>query len=107
MGFAETVESTALEVLRALKAHRALQTNVEFYAALLLEAVGFPPEAFTGVFAAGRMAGWLAHAREQAMIGLSSGRNRIMSGHGSTWPPEAQGYLPQGYLANVTTRTSR
>jgi len=67
--FAEQVERTALDVLRRMKPHRALQTNVEFYTALLLEAVGFPPEAFTGVFAAGRMVGWLAHAREQAMTG--------------------------------------
>ncbi len=67
--FAEEVERIALDVLRIHKPHRALQTNVEFYTALLLEAVGFPPDAFTGVFAAGRMVGWLAHAREQAMTG--------------------------------------
>jgi citrate synthase len=34
-----------------------------------LEALSFPPDAFTCVFAMGRMAGWLAHAREQAMTG--------------------------------------
>jgi citrate synthase len=67
--FAEQVEGSALAVLRELKPHRPLQTNVEFYTALLLEAVGFPPDAFTGVFAAGRMPGWLAHAREQALTG--------------------------------------
>lgn len=67
--FAESVERTALKVLAELKPHRVLQTNVEFYTALLLEAVGFPPDAFTGVFAAGRMTGWLAHAREQALTG--------------------------------------
>jgi citrate synthase len=43
--------------------------NVEFYTALLLEALGFPPDAFTAVFATGRMAGWLAHAREQRLTG--------------------------------------
>ncbi|MGF7171326.1 citrate synthase [Sphingobium xanthum] len=67
--FAELVEASALSVLRELKPHRPLQTNVEFYTSLLLEAVGFPPDAFTGVFAAGRMTGWLAHAREQALTG--------------------------------------
>jgi citrate synthase len=67
--FAEDVERTALDVLRAHRPNRVLQTNVEFYTALLLEAAGFPPEAFTGVFAAGRMVGWLAHAREQAATG--------------------------------------
>ncbi|WP_404713590.1 citrate synthase/methylcitrate synthase [Sphingomonas sp. MMS24-J13] len=69
LAFAEQVERTALEVLRVAKPHRTLQTNVEFYTALLLEAVGFPPDAFTGVFAAGRVLGWIAHAREQALTG--------------------------------------
>ncbi|MES2054760.1 MAG: citrate synthase/methylcitrate synthase [Pseudomonadota bacterium] len=66
---AEAVERIALEVLRAHKPDRVLETNVEFYTALLLEAVGFPTDAFTGVFAMGRVAGWIAHAREQAMTG--------------------------------------
>ncbi len=66
---AEAVEAAALEVLRRRKPERSLQTNVEFYTAVLLEALGFPPEAFTCVFAAGRMAGWIAHAREQALSG--------------------------------------
>ena len=46
-----------------------LQTNVEFYTALLLDALGFPREAFTAVFAMGRIGGWIAHAREQAISG--------------------------------------
>ncbi|MFA5965765.1 MAG: citrate synthase/methylcitrate synthase [Sphingomonas sp.] len=67
--FAEEVEAIALDILRAHKRDRVLETNVEFYTALLLEAVGFPPEAFTGVFAMGRSVGWIAHAREQALTG--------------------------------------
>ncbi|RWM21874.1 citrate/2-methylcitrate synthase, partial [Mesorhizobium sp.] len=35
----------------------------------LLEAAGFPKEAFSNVFAAGRVAGWIAHAREQQATG--------------------------------------
>jgi citrate synthase len=69
LAFAETVEQTALEVLRIAKPQRSIQTNVEFYTALLLEAVGFPQEAFSNVFAAGRVAGWIAHAREQQATG--------------------------------------
>ena len=42
---------------------------MEFYTALLLEALGFPRAAFTCVFAMGRMGGWMAHAREQALTG--------------------------------------
>ncbi|HTJ56322.1 MAG TPA: citrate/2-methylcitrate synthase, partial [Devosiaceae bacterium] len=35
----------------------------------LLEALGFPRDAFTAVFAMGRTAGWIAHAREQVLGG--------------------------------------
>ena len=69
LAFAESVEQAALDVLRVAKPSRALQTNVEFYTALLLEAAGFPKEAFSNVFAAGRVAGWIAHAREQQTTG--------------------------------------
>ena len=69
LAFAEAVEQAALEVLRIAKPQRSIQTNVEFYTALLLEAVGFPKEAFSSVFAAGRVAGWIAHAREQQATG--------------------------------------
>ncbi len=69
LAYAEAVETAALEVLRTRKPDRSLKTNVEFYTALLLEALGFPKEAFTCVFAMGRMAGWIAHAREQAVSG--------------------------------------
>lgn len=68
--FAEAVEQAALEILREHKPDRPLDTNVEFYTALLLEALGLPPASFTCVFAMGRVAGWLAHAREQ----LAGGR---------------------------------
>lgn len=68
LALAEAVEAKALELLSRSKPGRALQTNVEFYTALLLEAVGFPPEAFTCVFAMGRVLGWIAHSREQAQL---------------------------------------
>lgn len=67
---AEAVERAALSVLKRRKPDRPLDTNVEFYTALLLEALGFPREAFTCVFATGRVGGWIAHAREQ----ISEGR---------------------------------
>jgi citrate synthase len=65
LALAEAVEAAALAILKARKPDRPLDVNVEFYTALLLEALGFPPEAFTCVFAMGRVAGWIAHAREQ------------------------------------------
>ena len=69
LALAEAVEAAALHNLRLKKPDRPLDTNVEFYTALLLEALGFPREAFTCVFAMGRVGGWIAHAREQAMDG--------------------------------------
>jgi citrate synthase len=69
IGFAEKVEVAALAQLKAKKPLRPLQTNVEFYTALVLEAVGFPRDSFTNVFAAGRMAGWTAHVLEQEGTG--------------------------------------
>jgi citrate synthase len=70
LAFAEAVETAALAILKARKPDRSLQTNVEFYTALLLEALAYPPSAFTCVFATGRVCGWIAHAREQ----LAGGR---------------------------------
>ncbi len=66
---AEAVEAAALDILKRRKPDRPLNTNVEFYTAVLLEALGFPHEAFTCVFASGRIAGWIAHAREQVLSG--------------------------------------
>ncbi len=69
LALAEAVEAAALGLLRHKKPERALDTNVEFYTALLLEALAIPREAFTCVFAMGRVGGWIAHAREQVLRG--------------------------------------
>jgi citrate synthase len=63
--YAEAVEQAALVVLAKRKPSRSLQTNHEFYTALLLEALGLPRDAFTGAFAVARVVGWIAHALEQ------------------------------------------
>lgn len=62
---AESVERRALAMLARRKTGRRLDVNVEFYTALLLEALGIPRAGFTALFAAGRAAGWIAHVREQ------------------------------------------
>ncbi len=63
--FAEQVEAAALGVLADRKKGRVLETNVEFYTALVLEALKLPRESFTMIFATGRVAGWTAHILEQ------------------------------------------
>ncbi len=40
---------------------RKLYPNVDFYSGLIYQAMGFPVEMFTVLFALGRMVGWLAH----------------------------------------------
>ncbi|MDB5430921.1 MAG: citrate synthase [Caulobacter sp.] len=69
LAFAQAVEQAVLTILRERKPNRPLDVNVEFYTALLLEALAIPPAAFTCVFAMGRVAGWIAHAREQLIGG--------------------------------------
>jgi len=66
---ARSVEATALRLLRERKPDRPLDTNVEFYTALLLHGLGFPTGLFTPIFAVGRVAGWTAHALEQLATG--------------------------------------
>ncbi len=43
---------------------RKLYPNVDFYSGLIYEAMGFPPDYFTVLFAIGRTAGWLAQWHE-------------------------------------------
>jgi citrate synthase len=62
---ARTVEAEAIRLLEVYKPGRRLQTNVEFYTALLLHGLGFDVELFTPTFAMGRVSGWIAHALEQ------------------------------------------
>lgn len=69
LGLAEAVEAAALDILSERKAGRRLDVNVEFYTALLLDAVGVPRSGFTPLFATGRVVGWLAHAGEQVASG--------------------------------------
>jgi citrate synthase len=91
---AERVEEVALRALRETRPNARLYTNVEYYSAVVLEAVGLSPELFTPTFAVARTAGWSAHALEQAAdnrlirpdvqyVGPAKGRRwpRAISGH--------------------------
>ncbi|MBR0692108.1 citrate synthase/methylcitrate synthase [Bradyrhizobium lablabi] len=67
--FASEVEVYIREALRRKNPARPLETNVEFFTAILLDALEIPRQAFTPVFAAARAAGWTAHAKEQQRTG--------------------------------------
>ena len=67
--FAGEVEAYIRAALRRKNPDRPLDTNVEFFTAILLDALKIPRQAFTPIFAAARAAGWTAHAREQQRCG--------------------------------------
>lgn len=69
LAVARAVEAAAEEALAARYPNRCLRANVEFYTAILLEAIGVQRELFTPMFAAGRVVGWLAHIDEEAAVG--------------------------------------
>ena len=66
---ARAVETAAAKILREKKPDRPMAANVEFYTAVLLDAVGLPREQFSPTFAVGRVAGWCAHVLEQRRCG--------------------------------------
>jgi len=66
---AEALERAALAELQARKPDRVLATNVEFWSAVVLDNANVPPELFTPMFTAARVAGWSAHILEQKREG--------------------------------------
>jgi len=62
---ARIVEREILAALERAKPGRRLQTNVEFYTALLLHGIGLGGDLFSPTFAVGRVGGWTAHVLEQ------------------------------------------
>jgi len=66
---ARAVERAAAKILHERKPDRPLAANVEFYTAVLLDAVGLPREQFSATFAVSRIAGWSAHVLEQRRTG--------------------------------------
>ncbi|MDC3958823.1 citrate synthase [Polyangium jinanense] len=69
LALARATERAAETQLAERHPDRPLKANVEFYTAVLLDAVGLPRELFTPTFAVGRAAGWCAHVEEQRRAG--------------------------------------
>ena len=85
---ARAVEAEALRLLEEYKPGRRLQTNVEFYTALLLHGLGFGVELFTPTFAISRLSGWIAHAFEQRRA------NRIIRPQSEYVGPRERKWVP-------------
>src|SRR4051795_7582554 len=64
LALAKAVEQAGIKVLNEAKPGRNLNTNVEFYTALLLRELGLSADLFSPTFAVGRTAGWIAHILE-------------------------------------------
>jgi citrate synthase len=66
---AAALEKAALTELRERRPDRVLETNVEFWAAVLLDFAEVPASMFTPMFTCARSAGWSAHVLEQKKTG--------------------------------------
>lgn len=60
------IEERILRVLREHKPDHPIQTNVEYYASVVMELAGLPRAMFTPTFTVSRVVGWTAHILEQA-----------------------------------------
>src|SRR5919202_3484926 len=88
---ARSVEATAIRLLNDYKPGRRLQTNVEFYTALLLHGLGLDVPLFTPIFAMSRVSGWIAHAFEQRRTNrIIRPQSEYAGPRGRTWtqPPQ-------------------
>ncbi|MGH3246127.1 MAG: citrate synthase, partial [Trebonia sp.] len=63
------LEAAALAELRARRPDRVLETNVEFWAAIILDFAQVPADITPSMFTCARTAGWAAHIMEQKLTG--------------------------------------
>ena len=63
------LENAALKELRERRPDRPVETNVEFWAAIVLDFAEVPSHMFTSMFTCARTAGWCAHILEQKQTG--------------------------------------
>jgi citrate synthase len=85
---AAKVEETALMILHEEHPERPQATNVEFYSAGVLQAIGLPKEYFPPTFAVSRASGWTAHVLEQ------SANNRLIRPQSEYIGPEPRKPVP-------------
>ena len=105
---ARELEKIALEDEYFVK--RKLYPNVDFYSGLIYEALEFPPEMFTVLFAIGRTPGWLAQWRSwsRTRSRRSPGRSRSTPGSGpGTSCRSTSADHHGGSAANGTLRSRR
>ncbi|MGA0410160.1 MAG: citrate synthase 2 [Candidatus Nanopelagicaceae bacterium] len=89
---AKALEEAALAELRERRTDRVLETNVEFWAAVLLDFAEVPPHMFTPMFTSARTAGWSAHVLEQKRTGRLIRPSARYVGKGPRKPEAVDGW---------------
>jgi len=89
---AVALEQAALAELHERHPERVLETNVEFWAAIVLDFAEVPGPMFTSMFTAARTAGWSAHILEQKQTGRLVRPSARYIGHGPRKPDSVAGY---------------
>lgn len=97
---AEALEKAALEELHARRPDRVLATNVEFWAAIVLDFAEVPAHMFTSMFSCARTAGWSAHILEQKRTGRLVRPSATYVGPGTRDPRSIPGYDQLADLGN-------
>ena len=90
---AVALEKAALDELRARRPDRVLETNVEFWAAIVLDFAEVPAHMFTAMFTCARTAGWSAHILEQKGTGRLIRPSARYVGPGPRKPEEVEGSI--------------
>ncbi len=106
---AEALEKAALSELRARRPDRVLETNVEFWAAIVLDFAEVPAHMFTSMFTCARLAGWSAHILEQKRTGRLIRPSARYVGPAPRRPEDVPGWdpvmvAPSGYQPEVGFR---
>ncbi|WP_370288850.1 citrate synthase 2 [Nocardioides sp.] len=91
---AEALEKAALAELRERRPDRVLETNVEFWAAIVLDFAQVPANMFTSMFTCARTGGWSAHILEQKKTGRLIRPSAIYTGPATRPASEIEGYDP-------------
>ncbi|MCW2753023.1 MAG: Citrate (Si)-synthase [Marmoricola sp.] len=96
---AEALEKAALKELKERRPDRVLETNVEFWAAIVLDFAQVPPHMFTSMFTCARTAGWSAHILEQKRTGRLIRPSAIYTGPASRSASDVDGYHSEWALS--------
>ena len=91
---AEALEKAALAELRERRPDRVLETNVEFWAAIVLDFAEVPPHMFTSMFTCARTGGWSAHILEQKRTGRLIRPSAVYVGPGERKAEDVEGWNP-------------